>query len=214
MDLPENISNELENYITRSKLIKRNQKIDYRLEKKRGYTVLIQTLDAIFENAHSETFEFKPTFQSYSNELPDVEEILKDEEFHNIDFKLFTKGKDGLFKHEKNIKWDFKNEIIILQKPIFLEFGDRIRMRIIQKTPKYASDNEVFTNNQFSENFELNVRFDPEDYIVGYRCIHPRLECMNVVNGNGEDNVNFNYPFLPSNGVIVWWRSPHNTSKP
>ena len=205
IDLPRSISDELAEYISSNKLIKTEQKINYTIDPVGNYIRLIQVLDATFVNAHREAVDFQPTFKSHYNKLPDVEAALKDEKFGIL--KFYAALQDG----QECLDFNTNEDGVEFKEPIVLEHGDKIRIRIVYATPKHQSDNEIFTNSAFSEKLEINARYDSSKYTIGFRCLHPRTDCMTVVKGDGEDNVTFCYPFLPSNGVVLWWRLKSNS---
>ncbi|WP_139112592.1 hypothetical protein [Hoeflea olei] len=222
VDLPNNVSDELNKYILASKLLKRDQKLKYKIVNLNPFAKLIQSLDATYENVHREPYDYHPPFQSYHNRLPAVEKRHPNEVWGLLSFTLSVSRAGGEPAMEKLISWqrnsqskhntsekefDFDFDGINLKNPIRLEFGDRVRLQIEWNTPKFENDNELFTNTNFAENMVIDVEYNKDEFEVGYRCIHPRAkECMVVSEGKNYDTINFYFPFMPSNGVITWWR--------
>lgn len=221
VDLPNDISDELNKYILASKLLKRDQRIKYRIHFLDPYAKLVQSLDATYENVHRETYDYYPPFQSYHNQIVEAEERHPNEIWGLLSLTLSV-TRAGSRVSEKILSWQrspnekeakpkekFSADLdgVNLNDPIQLEFGDKVRLQVEWASPKFENDNEVFTNTNFAENMVIDVEYDKNEFEVGYRCIHPRAkECMSISEGKHHDTLNFDFPFMPSNGVITWWR--------
>lgn len=220
VDLPNDISDELTKYILASKMLKREQSLRYKLSKLGNHVKLVQSFDATYENLDKEPIQYNPPFSTFNSHLTEILKIHPTEKFGLMSLTISVKrSNESTIK--KIVSWSITEEEqtpptnlfengawgIKLKNPIELEYGDQVRLQLEVISPKYSNDNEIFTHANFTETSVMNVDYDKKIFEVGYRCIHPRAnECMNLTKGVHSDSINFNYPFLPSNGVIVWWK--------
>ncbi|RBW50849.1 hypothetical protein DS909_20065 [Phaeobacter gallaeciensis] len=205
IELPKSISDELSEYLITSRLVKRKQRIVYQLESAGKYVKLTQRFDATLENVDVQNFEFQPTFSNYGTHKPDIENTLPHIKWGLNSSEYWTsENTDSHFEpiNEIMTKTTEGQEFI---KPITIAPGSLIRQKVCIIVPKYCDDNEIFTNKQFSENMEIEIRYDRNEFEVDYRFLHPRIDCCTKMESPQADILNFKYPFLPSHGIVVWW---------
>jgi hypothetical protein len=220
VDLPENISHEFEKYILSSKLLKREQIIQYKIEPLGNFTKFTQILEGLYENVYRNDYSFQMPFRNYDKDV-DLEIKFPNETFGilslTISYNEFRHDEDTIILNwspkDKSKEGDFvfEDDEVRLRNPILLRPSERVRVRIERTMVKFAKDNEIFNHTFFSENQLMDVFYDKNEYFVAYRCIHPRSDdCMQVHRGTIKDSISFGYPFLPGNGVVVWWKRRTN----
>lgn len=217
LDLPTVVSEELHEYISTTKLLKREQLIKYKLRPCGRFTELIQILDAVFENVDLDNFIFRSPFNSYDNanfdimnEFPNITwgvrgvsvYLRKKGENHWKEVYKFDRSRNDRAGQTATLVGDTDlGELEVTMGP-----GDRLRYHVEYATAKYAADNEIFTTVSLCENISADIQYDKNIYEVDFRSLHPRENSAEKIEGDIGDTLNFNYPFLPSHGFVVWWR--------
>jgi hypothetical protein len=207
-DIPISISDELENYLLNSKIVKRWQHLTFELIPIGKFTKLAVKAEALYENTRHESYDWEPPYVSFGEDhvseyfakkLPEVKFGIKS------DIILLKKENESEFKTIYDMNSDNK-ELLIKMKSYKLDPGDQVRVVIYEKKARFGIDNEIFTNFAFCEKMDVALSYDKKFYDVRYRAIHPKSEVMHTEPYIGGEKLVLDVPFMPSNGILIWWK--------
>ncbi|GGO80454.1 hypothetical protein GCM10011348_17150 [Marinobacterium nitratireducens] len=208
LDLPSKVSDELFNYVVKSRFLKEYQKCRFKLEPIGSYVKMTQVFEAVFRNVDHVSNVFSPPFESYDNRISEVESEYKD----NWGLRKMTVRFQGPEQEEWHDEYEvsrvnINNETLADRRSKEILPGGRVKVTIENLCSKYASDNEIFTNNSLTEVLSFEVQYDSDIFEVSYRSIHPSERIDGILEHTTDgDSVQFTHPFLPSHGFIIWWR--------
>lgn len=208
LDLPKSVSEEIYEYIITSKLLKDEQLLEYYIVRVGKYIMMRQHYEATYVNVGSSDFNFTPPFNIYANSSAIIQK-LPDEKWglQRVTCLVQRFGQNQWSElAAKPVSVGPIDGGIDLDGNIVLKPGDKIRTIVDYNVPKYIDDNEIFTSAQLSEKTTVSIRYDVEDFDIGFRAIHPRKDCTSSVDINDGKKIIFYYPLLPGNGFILWWR--------
>lgn len=208
LDLPSKVSDELFNYVAKSRILKEYQKCRFKLEPVGNYVKMTQVFEAVFLNLDHKPVDFETPFESYDNRISKVEDA------HPGDWglrKLTVRSQDSDRSewHDEYVaeEIDIDNQRLPDKHVRSVPPKGRVKITIENICSKYASDNEVFTNGSLTENLSFEVLYDREIFELKYRSIHPQERITGKLEELTDgDSVQFAHPFLPSHGFLLWWR--------
>lgn len=209
LDLPASVSEELSTYIAGSSLLKEFQSVCMKIEKCGNHTKLTQHFEVVFTNVDRSPRPWCPTFDSYDNRQPSIEELHPNESwgYNKIEVKKREANSENWIDitSKQPSEFDGETEVQLIDE-IMIERGDQVKVFIQQTCSKFGSDNELFTNKALTNQLDLEISYDEADFEVNYRAIHPRETKGEMRRVDDTDKIRFHHPFLPSHGVVIWWR--------
>lgn len=208
-DLPTSITDELEEFILSSKILKRHQKLTFELKAMGKYTALHFEAEALFENTRRETYDWHPPYTSFGEDMIAAYFLnnFPEEKFGIVTYAIFIKrsGRPDFDLVYDKTAGDPRYAQLAEHYP--LNPGDQVRVMVSDRKPRFGIDNEIFTNFSFCEKMEVYLKYQDAEYEVGYRAIHPKSKVLHTEPYFEGKKLVLDIPFMPSNGILVWWKA-------
>ena len=209
-DLPASITDELEEYILSSKVLKRHQRLTFDLRTLGKYAALHFEAEALFENTRRENLDWRPPYASFGEEMATshFRKKLPEEIFGLTSYTISMKRREY---QEFELVYDMSSpdtRLTTLAEKYTLRPGDQVRLMVSERKPRFQIDNEIFTNFSFCEKMEVYLKYKESDFEVGYRAIHPKSKVLHTEpHFNEGKKLVLDIPFMPSNGMLIWWKA-------
>lgn len=211
-ELPVAVSDQLEEFIAGSALVKRHQNLTFKLTEirdNRDWLLMAQVSDYVAYNATSShikedlyiSFDYDPQTPADVLKMCYVETIKVEKRgASQNEFKPV----DNIPANRKSPLSDYKQEHI----PIDLAPYEEVRVCIEALRPKRVRDNELWRNAYLCETLTMNLRYNKGLLSAGHTMIHPKRTTGDFREADDGLTIECNEPLLRANGVLFWWH-PH-----